>query len=47
MGLTGTFLALLLIGFFARLSYGMARTPLPSVLGALLAEEPRLKYHEK
>ena len=25
---TGTFLALVLIGFFARLSYGMARTPL-------------------
>lgn len=24
----GTFIALVLIGFFARLSYGMARTPL-------------------
>jgi hypothetical protein len=37
----GTFLALVLIGFFARLSYGMARTPLfaffAKALGAALA----------
>jgi DHA1 family multidrug resistance protein-like MFS transporter len=32
----GTFLALVLIGFFARLSYGMARTPLLSLLARAL-----------
>ena len=41
LGLSGTFLALVLIGFFARLSYGMARTPLfaffAKALGAALA----------
>jgi hypothetical protein len=40
---TGTFLALILIGFFAQLSYGMARTPLlalfarPARAGPVLA----------
>lgn len=40
MGLTGTFLALILIGFFARLSYGMARTPLLALFAKSLGAAP-------
>ena len=36
----GTFLALILIGFFARLSYGMARTPLLSLFAKTLGASP-------
>jgi DHA1 family multidrug resistance protein-like MFS transporter len=36
----GTFLALVLIGFFARLSYGMARTPLLSLFARALGGGP-------
>jgi len=38
----GTFLALVLIGFFARLSYGMARTPLLSLFARSLGASPAL-----
>ena len=37
---TGTFLALILIGFFARLSYGMARTPLLALFARSLGATP-------
>lgn len=37
---TGTFLALVLIGFFARLSYGMARTPLLALFARSLGATP-------
>lgn len=36
----GTFLALVLIGFFARMSYGMARTPLLSLFAKSLGASP-------
>ncbi len=38
--ITGTFLALILIGFFARLSYGMARTPLLALFARSLGAAP-------
>jgi len=38
--ITGTFLALILIGFFARLSYGMARTPLLALFAMSLGATP-------
>jgi DHA1 family multidrug resistance protein-like MFS transporter len=41
-GLTGTFLALVLIGFFARLSYGMARTPLLALFARSLGAAPTI-----
>jgi len=40
LSLTGTFLALVLIGFFARLSYGMARTPLLALFAKALGAAP-------
>ncbi|MFB0557675.1 MAG: MFS transporter [Candidatus Bathyarchaeia archaeon] len=40
LGLTRTFLALVLIGFFARLSYGMARTPLLALFARALGAAP-------
>ncbi len=40
ISLTGTFLALVLIGFFARLSYGMARTPLLALFAKSLGAAP-------
>ncbi|MBC8224773.1 MFS transporter [Candidatus Bathyarchaeota archaeon] len=39
---TGTFLALILIGFFARLSYGMARTPLLALFARSLGATPTI-----
>jgi MFS family permease len=38
----GTFLALILIGFFARLSYGMARTPLLALFARSLGATPTI-----
>ena len=38
--LTGTFLALVLIGFFARLSYSMARTPVLALFAKALGATP-------
>jgi len=38
--ITGTFYALILIGFFARLSYGMARTPLLALFAKTLGAAP-------
>jgi DHA1 family multidrug resistance protein-like MFS transporter len=40
LSLKGTFLALVLIGFFARLSYGMARTPLLALFAKALGAAP-------
>lgn len=40
--MTGTFLALILIGFFARLSYGMARTPLLALFARSLGATPTI-----
>ncbi len=40
LDVTGTFLALVLIGFFARLSYGMARTPLLALFARALGAAP-------
>ncbi|MCW3978379.1 MAG: MFS transporter [Candidatus Bathyarchaeota archaeon] len=42
VSLTGTFLALVLIGFFARLSYGMARTPLLALFARSLGAAPTM-----
>jgi MFS family permease len=39
-GVRETFIALILIGFFARLSYGMARTPLLALFAKSLGAEP-------
>ena len=38
--ITGTFVALIMIGFFARLSYGMARTPLLALFAKTLGASP-------
>jgi MFS family permease len=38
--ITGTFFALIMIGFFARLSYGMARTPLLALFAKTLGAAP-------
>ena len=42
-GLRSTFIALVLIGFFARLSYGMARTPLLALFAKTLGATPAFR----
>lgn len=42
ISLRGTFLALVFIGFFARLSYGMARTPLLALFAKSLGAAPTI-----